>query len=122
MGRRLAFRRASHAAAATEAQMFRGAVLDALAHEFKTPPATISTAARSLREFGQLQPEQSELAEIVESEVARLGQLTSRLLRLARLDREEVKPQMELIARKARRVGGKSVPPALVRSQCGIRH
>lgn len=96
VGRRLAFQRASRAAAETKAEMFRGAVLDALAHEFKTPLATISTAAGGLREAGPLRPEQKELAEMVESEAARLGQLTSRLLRLARLDREEVIPHMEL--------------------------
>ena len=90
------FRRASHAAAATEAEVFRGAVLDALAHEFKTPLATIITAAGGLKEAGRLRPEQRELAEMVESEASRLGQLSSRLLRLARLDRDEVKPQMEL--------------------------
>jgi two-component system sensor histidine kinase KdpD len=71
-------------------------VLDALAHEFKTPLATIITAASGLREAGPLRSEQKELAEIVESEASRLGQLTSRLLRLARLDRDEVKPRMEL--------------------------
>ena len=96
MERSGAFRRASHAAAATEAEMFRGAVLDALAHEFKTPLATIITAAGGLREAGPLRREQRELAEMVESEASRLGQLSSRLLRLARLDRDEVKPQMEL--------------------------
>jgi two-component system sensor histidine kinase KdpD len=96
VGRRLAFQRASRAAAETEAEIFRGAVLDALAHEFKTPLATISAAAGGLREAGSLQPEQKELAEMVESETARLGQLTSRLLHLARLDREEVKTQMDL--------------------------
>jgi len=90
------FRRASHAAAATEAEVFRGAVLDALAHEFKTPLATIITAAGGLKEAGRLRPEQRELAEMVESEASRLGLLSSRLLRLARLDRDEVKPQMEL--------------------------
>jgi two-component system sensor histidine kinase KdpD len=90
------FRRASHAAAATEAEVFRGAVLDALAHEFKTPLATIITAAGGLKEAGPLRPGQKELAEMVESEASRLGQLSSRLLRLARLDRDEVKPQMEL--------------------------
>jgi two-component system sensor histidine kinase KdpD len=96
MERTRAFRRASHAAAATEAEMFRGAVLDALAHEFKTPLATIITAASGLREADPLRSEQKELAEIVESEASRLGQLTSRLIRLARLDRDEVKPRMEL--------------------------
>jgi two-component system sensor histidine kinase KdpD len=96
MERTRAFRRASHAAAATEAEVFRGAVLDALAHEFKTPLATIMTAASGLREAGPLRSEQKELSEIIESEASRLGQLTSRLLRLARLDRDEVKPRMEL--------------------------
>jgi two-component system sensor histidine kinase KdpD len=92
-----AFQRASYAAAATETEVFRGALLDALAHEFKTPLATILTAADGLRAIGTLQPEQLELTEAVESEASRLAQLTSRLLRLARLDREEVKPQMERV-------------------------
>lgn len=96
MERSRAFRRASRAAAATETELFRGALLDALAHEFKTPLATILTAAGGLLEVGSLLPEQVELAQVVESEASRLSQLTSRLLRLARLDREEVKPQMEL--------------------------
>jgi two-component system sensor histidine kinase KdpD len=90
------FRDASHAAAAAQAEVFRGAILDALAHEFKTPLATIVTAAGSLRETGGLRPEQLELAEMAEMEASRLGRLTSRLLRIARLDREEVKPQLEL--------------------------
>jgi two-component system sensor histidine kinase KdpD len=95
--RLLAFQQASHAAAAADAEAFRGAVLDALAHEFKTPLATILTAAGGLREAGRLGAEQLALAEAVESEAYRLEQLTTRLLRLARLDREEVRPQMELI-------------------------
>jgi two-component system sensor histidine kinase KdpD len=95
--RSAAFRRASQAVAATEAEIFRGAVLDALAHEFKTPLTTILTAAGGLKETGALSAAQRELADVVESEAFRLGQLTSRLLRLARLDREEVKPQIKLI-------------------------
>ncbi len=91
------FQQASYAAAATEAELFRGAVLDALAHEFKTPLSTILTAAGGLREAGLRPAEQSALAEAVESEAVRLDQLTTRLLRLARLDREEVKPQMDLL-------------------------
>jgi two-component system sensor histidine kinase KdpD len=89
------FRDASHAAAAAQAEVFRGAILDALAHEFKTPLATIVTAAGGLRETSGLRPEQLELAETAELEASRLGRLTSRLLRIARLDREEVKPQLE---------------------------
>lgn len=96
MERAHVFRRASQAAAAAETEVFRGAVLDALAHEFKTPLATILTAAGGLREVGPLLPAQAELAQTVESGTSRLSQLTTRLLRLARLDREEVRPQMEL--------------------------
>lgn len=80
----------------TEAEMFRGAMLDALAHELKTPLATIVMAAGGIREGGPLRREQLELAETVEEEASRLGQLTTRLLRLARLDREEIKPHIEL--------------------------
>ncbi len=90
------FRDASHADAAAQAEVFRGAILDALAHEFKTPLATIVTAAGGLRETEGLRPEQLELAEMAEVEASRLGRLTSRLLHVARLDREEVKPQLEL--------------------------
>jgi two-component system, OmpR family, sensor histidine kinase KdpD len=90
------FRNASRAAAAAQAEVFRGAILDALAHEFKTPLSTIVTAAGGLRELGPLCREQVELTDIVEAEASRLSLLTSRLLRTAILDREEVKPRLEL--------------------------
>ena len=92
-----AFHTATAASAAAQAEVYRSAILDALAHEFKTPLATILAAAGGLREAGSLGPEQLEMADIVESEADRLGRLTSRLLRVARLDRDEVKPRIELI-------------------------
>ncbi|MBV8846396.1 MAG: hypothetical protein JO307_26620 [Bryobacterales bacterium] len=91
-----AFRRASEAAGATQAEVYRTAILDALAHEFKTPLSTILAAAGGLSEAGPLNREQKELAGTVESEAIRLGNLTSRMLRIARLDRGEVKPRLEL--------------------------
>ncbi len=91
-----AFRRSSQTAAAAQIEIYRTAVLDALAHEFKTPLATILTAAGGLREAGPLDSVQEELCETVESEASRLGNLTSRMLRVARLDREDVKPRMEV--------------------------
>lgn len=90
------FRGSTRAVAAAEAEVFRGAMLDALAHEFKTPLATITAAAGGLAESGSLRPEQLELVRAMESEASRLAQLTGRLLRLAQLDREEVKPNLEL--------------------------
>jgi len=86
---------ASYAAAEAKAEGLRAAILDALAHEFKTPLATILTAAGGLRAAGPLDGAQMELAELVETEAERLSNLSSRLLRLARLDSEEVKPRLE---------------------------
>jgi two-component system, OmpR family, sensor histidine kinase KdpD len=97
LGSTHSLRRASEAAAAADAETYRSAILDALAHEFKTPLATISAAAGGLRAAGPLRAEQAEMAETVETEAARLGRLTSRLLRMARLDREEVQPRMQPI-------------------------
>ena len=91
------FLHASRAAAAVQAESYRSAILDAPAHEFKTPLSTILTAAGALREAESLGPQHRELAENVESEAGRLSRLTSRLIRTARLEREEVRPWIELI-------------------------
>lgn len=94
--RALSFRNASMAAAAAQAEMLRSAILDAFAHEFKTPQAVIMAAAGSLRETGGLRAEQMEMADVIENEVWRMTRLTTRLLRMARIDRDEVKPNMEV--------------------------
>jgi two-component system sensor histidine kinase KdpD len=86
---------ASEAEAAARTETLRSAILDALAHEFKTPLATILTAAGGMRETAPLSAEQDDLAEMIETETERLSELTSRLLSLARLDQEEVKPRLE---------------------------
>jgi len=88
------FRRASHEAAAVQAEVLRTAILDALAHEFKTPLATVLAVVGGLRESERLHPEELEMAAIIESEASRLSELAARLLKLARLDREEVKPKI----------------------------
>lgn len=86
---------ASKAAAAIHAEVLRSAILDALAHEFKTPLTAIMTAAGSLKDSQGLELEERELAEMIENEAARLGRLTTRLLRMQRLDRTEVQPNLE---------------------------
>jgi two-component system sensor histidine kinase KdpD len=95
LDRARSYQSASEAAAATQAETLRSALLDAFAHEFKTPLATIITATEGLRQTGDLLPEQIEMAEIVENEATRLSHLATRLLRMARLDRAEVKPKLE---------------------------
>jgi two-component system sensor histidine kinase KdpD len=89
-----AFRKASHEIAAAQTEVFRTAVLDALGHEFKTPLATILAVAGGLRESQRLGAEEVEMAGIIECEASRLSSLSGRLLRMARLDREEVRPRL----------------------------
>jgi two-component system sensor histidine kinase KdpD len=109
-----AFRKASHEIAAAQAEVFRTAVLDALGHEFKTPLATMLAVVGGLQESQRLGPEEREMAGIIEMETSRLSSLTSRLLRMARLDREEVKPRMRnadipaLVERVVQRYAGQS--------------
>jgi two-component system sensor histidine kinase KdpD len=89
------FRRVSHETAAAQADVFRAAILDALAHEFKTPLATILAVIGGIRESRQLEPEQIEMADMIEFEISRLSRLTTRLLSTARLDREQLKPRLK---------------------------
>jgi two-component system sensor histidine kinase KdpD len=92
---------AAQTAAAADAEarneILRSAILDALAHEFKTPLAAILAAAGGLRAAAPLTAPQEELAAIVESEAERLSGLTTRVLRLARLDGEELRPRLESV-------------------------
>jgi two-component system sensor histidine kinase KdpD len=115
LARARAFRRAADAAAQARAEMLRSAILDALAHEIKTPLAVITASAGGLRAAGDIGPAQAELAEMIETEGLRLSELTSSLLRVARLDKEEVKPRLETVdvselARRAVRRYGKIWP------------
>lgn len=90
-----AFRAAMTAAAQAHAEALRSAILDALAHEIKTPLSAILTAAGGIRATKMLEGAPAELAELIEGEASRLSDLTSRLLRIARLDSEEIRPRFE---------------------------
>lgn len=92
-----AYHDASQAAAAAKAESLRIMLLDALAHAVKTPLATILTAMGGLRRTGGLTPDQREFADVVEGETFRLGKLTTRLLRVAALDQEEVRPCLQSV-------------------------
>jgi two-component system sensor histidine kinase KdpD len=88
------FHTRADAAAAAEAEILRSAILDALAHEFKTPLAVTLTATSSLSSAGPLTASQRELAELIETQVSRLNRLTTRLLRTAQLDKNEIRPRL----------------------------
>jgi two-component system, OmpR family, sensor histidine kinase KdpD len=92
-----AFHSATQASVAAQAESLRNMLLDALAHAVKTPLATILTAMGGMRETGGLTADHLEFVDVVETETARLSNLTTRLLRMATLDREEVKPRLQRV-------------------------
>lgn len=84
-----------HAEAARQAEQLRTAVLDSLAHQFKTPLTVIRTAGSGLPAAGELSPLQTELLSLIDQEATRLNDLASRLLGAPALNSEEFAPQPE---------------------------
>lgn len=72
------------------AEQLRTAVLDGLAHAYKTPLTAIRAASTGLVEMGGLSPAQSELVSLVAEQAELLNELTTRLLSTARLEAGEV--------------------------------
>ena len=91
------FQAATQAVAAAQADSLRIMLLDALAHAVKTPLATILAAVGGLRETGALSSDHLEFVDAVEAETAQLNRLTTRLLRIANLDREQVQPSFQQV-------------------------
>ncbi len=89
------FDKESRAEAARQSEQMRTAVLDALAHAFKTPLTAIRAASAGLLEIGQLSEPQLDLATLVEEQAAELNDLTTRLLQTARLDTGGLSVQRE---------------------------
>lgn len=71
-------------------EQLRTAVLDSLAHAYKTPLTAIRAAGTGLIEMGKLTPGQAELVSLISEQADALGDLTTRLLTTARLDAGEV--------------------------------
>jgi two-component system sensor histidine kinase KdpD len=89
------FERQSHAEAARQAEQLRTAVLDALAHKFKTPLTVIRTASSGLPAAGPLSELQTDLVSLIDQEAKKLNALATRLLGAPNLDSEEFAPQPE---------------------------
>ena len=71
-------------------EQLRSAVLDSLAHAYKTPLTAIRAASTGLSEMGHLSAAQAELVALIDEQSGLLGNLTTRLLTTARLDAGEV--------------------------------
>ncbi len=74
-----------------DTEALRTAVLDGLAHGFKTPLTAIQTASSGLLALDQLNPVQTELVTIIDDQASMLNKLATRLLQTAALDRKAVK-------------------------------
>ena len=91
------FEKQSHAEAARQSEQLRAAVLDALAHAFKTPLTAIRTASSGLLEAGRLDPAQEDLVTLIDEESDRLSILSTRLLQTAKLEASETKLRRESV-------------------------
>lgn len=95
MERARALEKQNHAEAAREAEQLRTAVLDALAHKFKTPLTVIRTASSGLPAAGELSELQTELVTLIDQEARKLNDLASSLLGAPNLHSAEFAPQPE---------------------------
>jgi two-component system sensor histidine kinase KdpD len=75
---------ASRMEAARQNEVMKSMLLDALAHEFKTPLTSIKAAASSILDEGL--PAQKELVSVIEEETDRLDSLVSETIRMARIE------------------------------------
>ena len=76
----------ARAEAARESSELRATVLDALAHEFKTPLTAMKAASSDLLAFESGPPRSRELAEIIDEELDRLSALVTDAVHMLRID------------------------------------
>ena len=88
-----AVQRESRADTERDTERLRTAVLDGLAHGFKTPLTAIQTASSGLLAIGQSDPTQTELVSIIDEQAMLLNEMTTKLLKTASLDRREMQLQ-----------------------------
>lgn len=82
---------ANRAEAARQSEEFKSTLLDAIAHEFKTPLTSIKAAATGLRTLDPAHIEdQMELMSIVEEEADRLTVLVTEAVKMAEIDAGKV--------------------------------
>ena len=90
VNRHQSFENEERAENASKSEQLRAAVMDALAHEFKTPLTAMQTSSSGLLALGGLTERQQDLVTLIDDETTRLNELCTRLLMSARLDTEQV--------------------------------
>lgn len=84
---------ATRAEAARQGQELKSLLLDAIAHEFKTPLTSIKFGATVLRDDRSLKPGQRELVTVIEEETDRLNGMISEAIQMARIEGGNVQLQ-----------------------------
>jgi two-component system, OmpR family, sensor histidine kinase KdpD len=87
----------SSAEAGRQSEQLRSAVLDGLAHAFKTPLTTIRSSSSGLLEMNTLSGTEKKLVVLIDQYAEQLNELTTRLLRTARIDSADLKLKRERI-------------------------
>jgi len=87
----------SSAEAARQSEQLRSAILDGLAHAFKTPLTTIRSSSSGLLEMDTLSGTEKRLVVLIDRHADQLNDLTTRLLRTARIDNVDLKLKREQI-------------------------
>jgi two-component system sensor histidine kinase KdpD len=87
----------SSAEAGRQSEQLRSAVLDGLAHAFKTPLTTIRSSSSGLLEMDTLSGTEKKLVVLIDQYAEQLNELTTRLLRTARIDSADLKLKRERI-------------------------
>ena len=81
---------ASRAEAARQSEELKSAMLDALAHDFKTPLTSIKAAVTSILDDDVAVQGHRELLQIVDEETDRLASLVTEAIRMARLEAGQI--------------------------------
>jgi two-component system sensor histidine kinase KdpD len=87
----------SRAEAARLSEQLRSAILDGLAHAFKSPLTTIRASSSGLLEMGTLSGTEQRLVTLIDKQAAQLTDLSNHLLSTAKLDSGNLKLHREPI-------------------------
>lgn len=90
MERTTAIENIGKAEAAREHEKLHSAILDSIAHEFRTPLTAIKASATSLLAGGLTSGQQQELLAVVDEEADRMDHLVEEAMQLARLESHQV--------------------------------
>lgn len=86
---------AGRAEAARQSQELKSTLLDAVAHEFKTPLTSIKAAATTLLSAPQTDPNTTELLSVIGEETDRLNTMVSEAIDMARIEAGELRINRE---------------------------